>query len=192
MGKTYRPIDRDKFADMFRREEAYRVSNPTFDQDKAERVMYAILGMCKSPLRPTRIRREDLEDAVWGYAYDACKYLYFNYELLMFAGKRRSDIPWRGDKYWTFVVTDNKPYYEVRVSAPSLREPISQSKKWLVHKRFDNTCVYCGSPSEEVDHVIPVSRGGTNDFSNLVASCQRCNRVKSDRTLAELGWEMLV
>lgn len=47
-------------------------------------------------------------------------------------------------------------------------------------------CVYCETaPSTEVDHAIPISRGGTNDDWNLVASCRSCNRSKGNRTLAE-------
>lgn len=33
----------------------------------------------------------------------------------------------------------------------------------------------------EWDHLIPVSRGGTNDPDNIVVSCRSCNRSKGDR-----------
>ena len=32
----------------------------------------------------------------------------------------------------------------------------------------------------EVDHVIPISRGGTDDISNLKTACFKCNRGKGD------------
>lgn len=50
-------------------------------------------------------------------------------------------------------------------------------------------CVYCGESPEylECDHVIPISRGGTNDLSNLATACMPCNRSKSDRLLSEWG-----
>lgn len=44
--------------------------------------------------------------------------------------------------------------------------------------RDHHTCVYCGRPAGEVDHVIPVAAGGTNTSHNLVAACQACNRRK--------------
>lgn len=36
-----------------------------------------------------------------------------------------------------------------------------------------------------VDHLTPVSRGGTDEEENLVTACRRCNSLKKDRTLEE-------
>lgn len=47
-------------------------------------------------------------------------------------------------------------------------------------ERDDFTCQYCferGGPLE-CDHVIPLSRGGTNELGNLVTACVDCNRSK--------------
>jgi hypothetical protein len=41
-----------------------------------------------------------------------------------------------------------------------------------------------------VDHVIPRSRGGQHAWDNVVSSCRRCNHVKADRPLGDLGWRM--
>lgn len=44
------------------------------------------------------------------------------------------------------------------------------------------TCFYCMAPigmDGHLDHLIPVYYGGTNRFSNLVASCRDCNMTKS-------------
>lgn len=41
-------------------------------------------------------------------------------------------------------------------------------------------------PWPERDHLIPRSRGGTNEFANLVLSCARCNKSKGDLLLSEL------
>lgn len=46
-------------------------------------------------------------------------------------------------------------------------------------------CSYCGRPADMTDHVIPRSRGGTDDPSNLVPSCGPCNSSKRDQTLDE-------
>ena len=62
-------------------------------------------------------------------------------------------------------------------------------------KRDDNMCMYCGSngSSEHLtrDHIIPTSKGGLDIWTNVVASCKRCNSHKSDKTLKELGWSLL-
>lgn len=44
-------------------------------------------------------------------------------------------------------------------------------------------CSYCGGPAGEVDHVTPVSRGGTSDWGNLTAACPICNRSKGNKPL---------
>lgn len=44
----------------------------------------------------------------------------------------------------------------------------------------------CGRPAEHVDHLMPVSWGGSSDASNLRAACARCNLRKGARPPA--GW----
>lgn len=55
--------------------------------------------------------------------------------------------------------------------------------------RDRHTCVYCGSQSGPItmDHVIPRSRGGTNDFDNCVACCRTCNQKKGAKLPSEAG-----
>ena len=59
------------------------------------------------------------------------------------------------------------------------------SKRELM-RRQDNTCTYCGyrrrASSLDIDHVIPVARGGSNDPSNLQVICRRCNLRKGVQT----------
>lgn len=43
---------------------------------------------------------------------------------------------------------------------------------------YGNRCAYCGGPYEHIDHVIPLSRGGSNWPANLRPSCRRCNLAK--------------
>lgn len=42
-------------------------------------------------------------------------------------------------------------------------------------------CAYCGAPADTVDHIVPLSRGGTDDPSNLRSACRACNTRKRDR-----------
>lgn len=46
-------------------------------------------------------------------------------------------------------------------------------------------CHYCGEPAETIDHVIPKSRGGTDEPGNLVPACRRCNASKGTKLLSE-------
>ena len=46
---------------------------------------------------------------------------------------------------------------------------------------YGNCCAYCGTSLEskvEIDHVIPVSKGGSSWPSNLVPACRSCNARK--------------
>jgi hypothetical protein len=50
-----------------------------------------------------------------------------------------------------------------------------------VWRRDEGKCVKCGSRAYlEYDHIIPVSRGGSNTARNIELLCEACNRAKSD------------
>lgn len=51
--------------------------------------------------------------------------------------------------------------------------------------RDDHRCQYCGRGAENVDHVVPRSRGGAHEWENVVAACRRCNARKRDQTPTE-------
>ncbi len=61
-------------------------------------------------------------------------------------------------------------------------------------------CQYCGRTGTELklresltrDHVIPLSRGGTNDWTNVVTACSPCNTRKANRLPAEIGMHPLI
>lgn len=47
-------------------------------------------------------------------------------------------------------------------------------------------CHYCGSTDRlEPDHVVPTSKGGTDDAGNIVPACKPCNSSKQARTIEE-------
>lgn len=64
---------------------------------------------------------------------------------------------------------------------------LGNKKRFDVFKRDGFICQYCGGhPPDKIlecDHVIPVSKGGTDDINNLVTSCFECNRGKRDHEL---------
>jgi len=72
------------------------------------------------------------------------------------------------------------------------RHTISKKIRFEVLNRDKFTCQYCGRTVEdnaklEIDHIIPVSKGGTNHINNLKTSCFECNRGKR----ALLNWKQI-
>lgn len=71
-----------------------------------------------------------------------------------------------------------------------MRTYIPEARRRRVRKTAGNRCGYCLSPQHlvlvplEIEHIIPLSKGGTNDESNLWLACANCNRHKGSRTTA--------
>lgn len=70
------------------------------------------------------------------------------------------------------------------------RIPFSKNIRDKVFKRDGYRCVRCGASNKEkrleVDHIIPISRGGTNDIDNLQTLCWECNKDKG-AVIPDLG-----
>lgn len=67
------------------------------------------------------------------------------------------------------------------------RVPLSRR---AVFARDSHACQYCGDGAENIDHIVPRSRGGDHVWENVVAACRRCNTRKGDRTPVEAGMSL--
>ena len=55
-----------------------------------------------------------------------------------------------------------------------------------IKKLYESNCFYCGSSDQiEIDHIIPISKGGRHSIGNLVSACRKCNRSKTNKYLAQ-------
>jgi hypothetical protein len=62
-------------------------------------------------------------------------------------------------------------------------------KRLSIYLRDGLACVYCGASTETgaqltLDHVKPACQGGTNEATNLVTACRKCNCSRQDRSVA--------
>lgn len=113
-------------------------------------------------------------------------------------GRKISESPYR--KVWgsvRYACELLAKYDEGKISREVLRnentekntrETISLNVRWKILKKDNYTCVKCGqSPAKnndvelEIDHILPVAKGGTNNIENLQTLCKKCNQGKKDR-----------
>jgi len=103
---------------------------------------------------------------IWGSVYHACELLAKYHD-----GKITKDELLMGD-----------------VSSKNTRQTIPLKTRWAVLKRDNYKCIKCGvSPAKdhqtelEIDHIMPVAKGGKNEIDNLQTLCRNCNQGKKDR-----------
>jgi 5-methylcytosine-specific restriction endonuclease McrA len=65
----------------------------------------------------------------------------------------------------------------VQVTSAQLRERFAE---------FSDTCAYCGAGCHlHIEHVVPISQGGTHTLGNIVPACQACNYSKRAKPVEE-------
>lgn len=77
-------------------------------------------------------------------------------------------------------------YRAERARAPRINLKARDRAK--LYERDGGKCRHCDGPilfneTWHIDHLIPLSKGGTNDLDNLALSCVRCNLEKSNKLL---------
>lgn len=67
---------------------------------------------------------------------------------------------------------------------------IRDEKRLAIYLRDGLACTYCRLPVEgesglSLDHLIPRSKGGSNESTNLVTCCNTCNSSRGNRPMAQ-------
>ncbi len=90
---------------------------------------------------------------------------------------------WLADALIWLMLTTRRDERRIRATE---RIPWSKGLKHRLMRRQNNICVYCGNrrtaPSFDIDHIVPVVRGGSNEESNLQVICKPCNQRKGLQT----------
>ena len=77
---------------------------------------------------------------------------------------------------------EGKIFIEEKIYKKSKRKYINNSLRFEIFKRDSFKCVICGkNPANninielEIDHIIPITKGGDNSLENLRTVCNKCN-----------------
>lgn len=120
-----------------------------------------------------------------------------SYEPLCIVATRRALVLVLDDK--AELLTDTgRAFHSARASFPEpsvvrlvsyvrvpYRTRVALNRR-AIFLRDSHRCQYCGATAENIDHVIPRSRGGVHAWDNVVAACRPCNNRKEDRLLSEV------
>jgi hypothetical protein len=86
---------------------------------------------------------------------------------------------------WVVLGLFDRRHPPTRTGTPSLRprrEPIPERVRHEVWRRDQGQCVDCGSRERlHFDHIVPVSKGGSNTTRNIELRCESCNLKKGAR-----------
>ncbi|MEX2353968.1 MAG: HNH endonuclease [Gammaproteobacteria bacterium] len=120
------------------------------------------------------------QDAVNLYCRDMVAWTAGNHEFTFHGGiSRMSGIRSRVDVNSIIAVKQSSGHKRVLRAIP----PLTNRELFL---RDAHLCMYCGNEYSEHsltrDHVIPISRGGRDRWSNVVTACRQCNTRKGNRT----------
>ena len=69
------------------------------------------------------------------------------------------------------------------------RKKLSQGERQRVLEKCKGRCAYCGEPliwaRWQIDHVVPLHKGGKDELENMIPSCASCNHYKSTLDLEQ-------
>lgn len=109
-------------------------------------------------------------------------FIKFQYGKLSYACKPHLPVIKLLDKYGIEYETID----EDNLTIKQMRKRLTESAKKNIFIRDKFECQYCGSKENlEIDHIIPLSKGGNNEDDNLITACHTCNNLKGDKTLKE-------
>ena len=87
---------------------------------------------------------------------------------------------------WKGGITDRKKYKRIRRARKYLAEGSHSSSEWeKLKKKCNFTCQICNKKEPDIvlteDHIIPLSKGGSDFIENIQPFCRSCNSKKRDR-----------
>lgn len=136
---------------------------------------------------------DSFKSLVLNYSYEPLQFCSARHAITMIFGGRAEELECAGYTIRTPSTQFQLPtvirvLYMVRHNR---KKGLSFSKKNIL-RRDNYTCQYCGTSNHPltVDHVVPKSRGGKTNWTNIVVACKTCNLKKGDRTPLEMDMKL--
>lgn len=80
--------------------------------------------------------------------------------------------------YWSFLISRYRRLCRGRLGRSSLQRESRRAAE------ASDRCAYCGATGDlQWDHLVPLAKGGPDDFNNLVRACAHCNASKGARSV---------
>ena len=85
--------------------------------------------------------------------------------------------------FHVYMIMSNGKLEKVSANTPK-RKSFTKEERIKIYRKTKGRCYLCGEfvdfNSYEIEHKVPLSKGGTNNLSNLFCSCHICNLIKHD------------
>ena len=94
--------------------------------------------------------------------------------------KNKDDIKARTSQY----KKDHPEQYQMYGNRRNASKKTSIVEKFIhqdIINKYGNKCFYCNGSFDEIDHYIPLSKGGSHTLENVRPSCEHCNLTKSNK-----------
>ena len=128
------------------------------------------------------IEAEEIKTSIFEEFQDIANEYNFQFEIDLLEGKYQRTKWYYNDERIFPINGVIKPFTKKTMK----RNPINPALRHETLVRDDYRCLECGASnmdtSLEVDHIIPVAQGGTDELKNLQTLCITCNRAKNNRT----------
>ena len=126
------------------------------------------------------------QDAVCLHARELVSWTYGDIVMAVHGGHSKLNGEQTVVELNSIIACKGKVYFNNRKSPPLTNRAL--------FRRDQNLCLYCGKHFQDVslsrDHVHPLSRGGRDNWNNVVTACKRCNARKGSALLDEIGMQL--
>lgn len=114
------------------------------------------------------------------------------------AEQRKSDYEHRIEIERRSRSKNKEKYRPIKNATQSKRNRLLNKKEYRIlpkelHKIYSSSCWACGtSQNISLDHILPLSRGGTHSVGNMLSLCRGCNSSKGNRLLSEWRYKSII